>query len=240
MGMIYAAAELTIIAAAGNDASYGLPGVIRESRNLTREYLEAMQLMVVPPVRGLEDIGRSTWAARAWTFQEGFFPRRRLVFTDHQVHFICNTACESEIKQGSIPGLASRPQSYSKVPQWLSPKILRTDQDLMMRAMIYLEQYSGRRLSYDEDALDAIVGALNVLNSESVYHLWAVPIWQPVPRLGNRSVSPVRTGKMPLHSLNPMKSNVFTEANLRCSGVTRLRLRDEQASRAGRLSAGRV
>lgn len=45
----------------------------------------------------------------------------------------------------------------------------------MLRAQILLEQYSLRTISFEEDALNAIVGALNTLSAEDIYHIWGIP-----------------------------------------------------------------
>jgi hypothetical protein len=41
-------------------------------------------------------IGRSHWAARAWTFQEGYLAKRRLVFTEEQVYYECGGMYSAE------------------------------------------------------------------------------------------------------------------------------------------------
>jgi hypothetical protein len=74
MGQIYSQAQLCIIAAAGSDPSYGLPGVdkAREPQldipfgdlNLVQGYYPELLLM------------NSQWAQRGWTFQEACLSRR--------------------------------------------------------------------------------------------------------------------------------------------------------------------
>lgn len=52
MADIYASAAVTIIAAAGEDPSHGLPGVRRTTRGLTRvEQVRSIRLFVNPPIR---------------------------------------------------------------------------------------------------------------------------------------------------------------------------------------------
>ncbi|KAJ4857180.1 heterokaryon incompatibility protein (HET) domain-containing protein [Trichoderma breve] len=63
MGAIYSNAEVTIIAAAGQDENYGLSGDPQAA------------------------IKSSKWSTRGWTFQEAVLSRRRLVFTEQQVYF---------------------------------------------------------------------------------------------------------------------------------------------------------
>ncbi|KAF1365146.1 hypothetical protein EJ07DRAFT_161254 [Lizonia empirigonia] len=91
MDLIYNFAALTLVAAAGDNASFGLPGV-SHPRNLQPTISVDGQLWV----SALEDprrcVARSTWNSRAWTFQEGLFARQRLLFTTDQVAFECNGA----------------------------------------------------------------------------------------------------------------------------------------------------
>lgn len=178
MGKTYAAAQLTLIAAAGKDAEHGLPGIDPSSRRLDREDLGSLQLTILPRIVGLEAVYKSVCAARAWTFQKGFFSRRRLIFTDQQAFFVCNSMCGAEIRHSPRIGLAIHTVPYTHVPPWLCQTGSRFHHP-MVRAMSYLEQYSTRDLSYETGAFDAIVGALNVLNGESVYHIWGCPLWRP-------------------------------------------------------------
>jgi hypothetical protein len=90
MGLVYENAELTIIAAAGLDENYGLPGVgdtLRKAQLSVEigkfRILSSMQ----HPHRAIHS---STWSTRGWTFQEAMLSRRRLVFTEEQVYFECN------------------------------------------------------------------------------------------------------------------------------------------------------
>lgn len=82
---------MTIIAAAGNDPRYGLPGV-------SREVIENL------PFTRLNDWHKKTalihnfrWASRAWTFQEDYLSQRKLFFTDAGLVYICHTKIHSMI-----------------------------------------------------------------------------------------------------------------------------------------------
>lgn len=96
MRRIYDKADLTIVAAAGKDANYGLPGVGERPRrhppalkvgSVTARVVSLLPSKIIPA---------STWASRGWTFEEAFLSRRRLVFLEDQVYFECNLghACE--------------------------------------------------------------------------------------------------------------------------------------------------
>ncbi|KAK1775141.1 heterokaryon incompatibility protein-domain-containing protein, partial [Copromyces sp. CBS 386.78] len=87
MGKIYSLSDLTIIAAAGEDAEYGLPGVsppLRTPQLWTTIPHGILQLHV-------PEVGNSVWASRGWTYQEALLSRRRLVFTDRNVFFQCQS-----------------------------------------------------------------------------------------------------------------------------------------------------
>lgn len=90
MDLIYRNAELTIIAAAGSSAEYGLPGVGYRPRSI-RQVVKVGNIEIVPTMKHPHAaIQSSTWSKRAWTFQEGILSRRRLVFTDDQMYFECD------------------------------------------------------------------------------------------------------------------------------------------------------
>jgi hypothetical protein len=134
---------------------------------------------------GIADVAQSKWASRAWTFQESFRSRRRLIFTDHQIIFVCN----SGIKYMGVSTLidvgegASQEERYrSLLEKWLphgtfiNADWIQYPLDAMGRAKKYIEAYTQRQLSYDEDALSAIRGALELLEREAVYHVWGTPV----------------------------------------------------------------
>ncbi|KAH9207973.1 heterokaryon incompatibility, partial [Leptodontidium sp. 2 PMI_412] len=88
MGSIYRNSELTLIAAAGDDPSYGLPGVGKRHRTPLASAQIGHHFL-----RQARDISHvvweSRWHSRGWTYQEGILATRRLVFTDEQVYFEC-------------------------------------------------------------------------------------------------------------------------------------------------------
>jgi hypothetical protein len=98
-------------------------------------------------------------------FQECFLSKRRLFFTDREIAYICEEGIESELGDhkcrygGSILG-----------------HCLPHENDGLRRAYKMLVQYTNRDLTYDSDALNAIVGALNTLNDgkSGVYHIWGL------------------------------------------------------------------
>lgn len=100
MDLIYMNAELTIIAAAGNDSNYGLPGVghqKRKPRYLTTSARIGKHFLITTGDTPTLSIYGTKWNTRGWTFQEALLSRRRLVFTEEQMYFECHGlyCCES-------------------------------------------------------------------------------------------------------------------------------------------------
>jgi hypothetical protein len=106
MASIYEGAEITIVAAAGSDATFGLPGV----ESVPRIMQPKIQVhgLNAPLVSSLPDpwhiIQTSIWNGRGWTYQEGVLSKRLLVFTAHQLYWECKgmTLQESLIFPASV------------------------------------------------------------------------------------------------------------------------------------------
>jgi hypothetical protein len=88
MHLIYGGAALTIIAAAGMNVSYGLPGVHGTPCNppqLVRT--KTGPFLISEDTCG--QVRRSHWNTRGWTYQEALLAPLRLVFTHSQIYFQC-------------------------------------------------------------------------------------------------------------------------------------------------------
>ncbi|KAG4259334.1 hypothetical protein FPRO03_13010 [Fusarium proliferatum] len=95
MDMVYNLATVTLIAACGKDAHFGLPGVgstPRAPQPLIKLHGRAW-VSSDPESLLVTKIKRSRWWTRAWTYQEGLFSRRRIFFTETEVCFECNDMC---------------------------------------------------------------------------------------------------------------------------------------------------
>ncbi|KAK8083398.1 HET-domain-containing protein [Apiospora saccharicola] len=82
MHLVYGNSQLTIIAAAGKDAEYGLPGVgtrAREEQGCVTVGKYSFVNMFPDARTALQ---RSVGGSRGWTYQEGLLPTRRLIFTE--------------------------------------------------------------------------------------------------------------------------------------------------------------
>jgi hypothetical protein len=188
MERIYASAQLTIVATMGQDPTYGLPGVHRIPRNnLRQEHAGSMALMLFPPIRGLEDVIESPWASRGWTLQEGFLSKRRLIFTDRQAIFFCNCGCCYEADTANFIQYPDKSKSVGWMPERPNHTMTMIGSDSLSRSMRHLKSYSAHNLTYDTDALNAIVGALHIY--DDIYHIWGILFRQDTtivaPELGH-------------------------------------------------------
>jgi hypothetical protein len=78
MDMIYSRAILTVVAAGGQDADAGLPGLSPSSRvlnQITFQYSPELTFMKVQPDCN-DAIHESTWNERGWTYQERVLSKR--------------------------------------------------------------------------------------------------------------------------------------------------------------------
>jgi hypothetical protein len=171
MDDIYCGSALTIIACAGAGPQYGLPGVSRPRtpcpsiRNRRSEFMQ-----MIPTVH---DIYSSTWASRAWTYQEALLAQRRLFFTDRQVYFESNDVVESELT--TLTSVITRvldPRIYSQVTSSAFPGDIHK----------CIQEYSRRKLSFQSDVLNALLGILTYYGREhKTLHLWGMPFSKATP-----------------------------------------------------------
>ena len=175
MNHIYAQAQFTIIGGSG-DAWSGLPGVssnprrAQESLHLGDVKLVSIPLLKYPSLH-------LPWATRAWTFQEGCLSWRRIIFYEEEVVYLCEQSCYLEsIAQipppwpGESRNAISDYQARGIIP---SVYIFSSSGASVDDAARLVQAYSGRVLSFSEDALLACLG---ILNAAKVTHYWDVPI----------------------------------------------------------------
>ncbi|KAF2087690.1 HET-domain-containing protein, partial [Saccharata proteae CBS 121410] len=92
MDSIYADALFTIIAAHGDSANAGLPGVRKGSRVHLQQRITTSQGDILSTIDSgslRSGISRSTWNTRAWTYQERVFSKRTLIFMKGQAYWQC-------------------------------------------------------------------------------------------------------------------------------------------------------
>ncbi|KAI0407009.1 heterokaryon incompatibility protein-domain-containing protein [Xylaria palmicola] len=195
MDSVYQNAALTIIAAAGRDERYGLPGV-----SITRPIQQACfegdgwtVASTLPPPH--KRIYGSHWATRGWTYQEAVLSHRCLVFAEDQLYFECNTMSCYESLRISFSKYYSRkstlldhllqPRLFSSLHQSLLPGQRHQRTIRLARFFTYVqcaEQYSYRQLSFDDDSLNAFGGIIRKLETVDEYpvrHIWGIPFLHP-------------------------------------------------------------
>jgi hypothetical protein len=149
MDLIYAAADLVIVAAGSESAKAGIKGLWPRTRHSQQPIEE-----IAPGFR----LGyRSRWAnliemqpyhTRGWTYQETHFATRSLIFIDGRVVFRCHGIDAWEEHLIESPSDINREQAR--------PNSIFQGDIGEMEALI--QEYSRRVLSYDNDVYNAFAG----------------------------------------------------------------------------------
>lgn len=173
-------ATVTIVAAAGDSSSYGLPGVGQRSRKLPNKIsLNGTTWKPYTNLLGFQ-LGNSKWLTRGWTYQEAVFSRRCVIFADDQVFFQCGTmSCAEELIQdfnSCIIDFEHRGRMFECISdngKGLSKSSLRSS-----RFMADLKAYSEREMTYDSDILRAMDGVFSFYAhlQPPVEQYWGLPL----------------------------------------------------------------
>lgn len=197
MDKIYAHAYLTLVAAAGQDSSHGLPGVGDKERRPQGHVNVAggVDMIQIFPHTSSELDG-STWARRGWTYQEGYMSHRRLIFTDRQVSYLCNTAHQAETIQkpkrlSPAELLRSKTGFLDIIPTNAAGYGLGHSDfgrgnvwdDLKRK---HLANYTRRQLTDEDDSLNAITGLFRALQFSGIRHVHGIPLRRNVRNEGGR------------------------------------------------------
>lgn len=169
MDVIYSQADITLIATLSG-ADDGLQGVSSQTRH-PQDFIQ-LGPFCLASFKSLDRvILDSAWARRGWTFQEGCLSTRRLIFTDHGVVYMCNSmqrweTVEQQVTEedGNNRGVITRVEQVLPMFKTLDPEVWWD---------ILIEEYTGRALSFEEDALHACLGILKALGTT---HHWGIEI----------------------------------------------------------------
>ena len=193
MDSIYNGADITLIAAAGHNEHFGLPGVstIPRKTQLTARVgdLELICTMRHPHTA----IRDSKWYTRGWTLQEAVLSRKRLVFTEDQVYFECNAmnCCEAlhvdldalhtktkeksllMLHNGVLSGTGGIREGFSPIDA-----CNRSLKDSLARYYHLITLYTARNLTFDEDSYMAFAGiARSIAHSKFPnFHIAGLPV----------------------------------------------------------------
>jgi hypothetical protein len=180
MDLIYAGAELTLVAAAGNHPDHGLCGFNGPPRNLQESLRLGDYLLTETLPDPEQSVEGSEWATRAWTYQEAVLSRRRLVFTSDQILWECDSMSCSE---------------SAKVPLDLLHTLVR-EKDMLLAGTCFpfkhpgtdpkdiwsfIGRYYTKNMSYREDKLSAMQGIFKCFEKGDppVRNLSGIPIFDP-------------------------------------------------------------
>ncbi|KAH6954482.1 heterokaryon incompatibility protein-domain-containing protein [Fusarium avenaceum] len=176
MNTIYNQVSVTIVAAAGDSSSYGLPGVGQRPRTIPNKFTLNGTTWKFRPELIKHQVGRSKWSTRGWTYQEAVFSRRCVIFADDQVFFQCGCMmCAEELIKNfancelDFPIFEQMADEDSDSQPYL-PRGGRFMQDL--------KAYSKRELTYDFDVLRAMDGVFGFYAQlePSVEQYWGLPL----------------------------------------------------------------
>ena len=213
MGTVYMEALITIIAAAGDSASAGLPGVQPKSRKIEQDIARVNpELTLVLPKQSETNIDSSTWNTRGWTFQERLYSKRLLVFLPDRIYWQCRSVLWVEDIIYEHPSAQDNQMMDHRVrlrylnpdPEWVPE--LPTNLSSGGQARLFhhptmdeyywvVHEYTLRQLTYSDDITRAFAGVLNVLkialkdfhHGLPISHLDLALLWQPGQALVRRS-----------------------------------------------------
>jgi hypothetical protein len=191
MDSIYQNAELTIIAAAGDDPNYGLPGVgerKRKPQHLTTCTKIGEHFLISTDATPRGSISGTRWITRGWTYQEGLLSRRRLVFVEKQIIFECYGmyCCESldfpleDLHRTDMQGFKSVFCGNHLKQVGMFPRgVGTTSREIVER----IEEYSKRHMGDPTDILKGMLGIFNAFERSrlAIYHCSGIPILPSMP-----------------------------------------------------------
>ncbi|PYI06189.1 HET-domain-containing protein [Aspergillus sclerotiicarbonarius CBS 121057] len=151
MDKIYSNAAVTIVALAGSDAHYGLPGVSERKRALPWVY-DGQGICMAELLRPYEEISaQSVWHTRGWTFQEGMLSTNLLMFSDWGVFY------EAE----GCTGVRDEEEEWrrSDSDPIFHPASRSRGKDTTGSYEGLVQNYTKRDLSWPSDILRAITGS---------------------------------------------------------------------------------
>lgn len=187
MDEIYKGAEVTLVAATGEDASSGLAGVGKTGR-IPQQSLSLGKIQLISSMHNpRQAIEASKWFTRSWTLQEGVLSHRRLVFTPYEIYFECESMHWRESWAAELDDL----HSHGRFRKFLSPGIFTgrsssggtTSRSCTMSLKRFdrlLSEYSTKKFSpgYGEtDSLRAFQGIIHNFEKSKypVFQLWGMP-----------------------------------------------------------------
>ncbi|EOD50821.1 putative heterokaryon incompatibility protein [Neofusicoccum parvum UCRNP2] len=175
MDRVYAEALFTIVAAYGNSAEAGLPGVSPGTRKQNQELLRLRDRSFLTILYDPTAISSSVWIRRAWTMQELLFSQRCLIFTANQVFWRCASA--TWLEELALEGAGST--ALEILPANSEDQLPTGALDTAGYPALYrrlLLAYRQRRLSFQSDQLNAFAGVTSTLAAvQRDAFVWGLP-----------------------------------------------------------------
>jgi hypothetical protein len=178
MHLVYANAEVTLVATAGLDASFGLPGTTDQRPRPTQlsARVKGHALACIPPDPSIR-IRSSAWMKRGWTFQEGMFSRRRLFFSEREMSYECsNLLCREVIRLP--PGINQRKLDLMQ-SSWIYERSgVMSSTPSGSDILRWVEEFTKQQLTYQSDILNAMLGFFGVFSQHEMnpmHHVCGVP-----------------------------------------------------------------
>jgi hypothetical protein len=207
MDKVYALAVATIVAASGENADSGLPGV-RPGTRTPFHYVETIRgipmgnrwdidtLRSTTPRDLIDCAERTIWISRAWTLQELILSTRAIFFMKNAVwylsrdHIFEEDIYEDRKSRGGVV--------YQNLIHRFGapPKPMEDVKEILERYSQAVEVYSTRVMSHQSDALKAFAAVLNLFHSAfkggylaglPTLHLERVLLWLPDATITRRA-----------------------------------------------------
>ncbi|KAF2803344.1 HET-domain-containing protein, partial [Mytilinidion resinicola] len=161
MDLVYENSELTLIAAAGETPAHGLPGIGGTSRKLRPPIQLGSHSAVVASFSLVEEIQKTKWNTRAWTYQEALLSRRKLVFSEQGMFFQCGAMQCFESLSLPLVSLHTKDlegfRAAVNIPVAFPIRGVGKDS---LEISDRINEYSKRDLTYDDDSLKAFYGII--------------------------------------------------------------------------------
>jgi hypothetical protein len=194
MDFIYSQAAVTIVAAAGDHADSGLPGVSTWLRDSKRQTITIQDMEVSNVLPRLKDtVNRSAWNTRGWTYQERIFSKRCIFFTESQAYYACSEGVQYEREDRLLPDTAITERFQNA---WLG-RLGSSSSSSSVLALFSqsVTDYTLRTLTSQADILRAFQGIMsNIMRTHVQNFHFGLPdgcfedalLWQPVGRSERR------------------------------------------------------
>lgn len=182
MGLIYSMAAFTIVAASGDSANAGLPGIRDGTRSLDQDILRIGKKIFLSAIDGRDYYGGvkdSTWMTRAWTIQEKLLSKKLLIFTDAQVYWKCwNALWLEETVLENVPKISFFLPIASAGPTDIGfASLVDGSENVWDLYELLVNAYMARQLSFKADILNAFSGLCQALTAirKETFH-WGMPV----------------------------------------------------------------